>query len=66
MVSDEIIIEVWRNRDAYAARHHDSLASVARMKPLCGVIRDNRGLNPYPLRPPTSLRTGFIRATNLP
>ena len=25
MVSDEIIIEVWRNRDAYAARHHDSL-----------------------------------------
>ena len=25
MVSDEIISEVWRNRDAYADRHHDSL-----------------------------------------
>ena len=25
MYSDEIIIEVWRNRDAYAARHHYSL-----------------------------------------
>jgi hypothetical protein len=22
MYSDEIIIEVWRNRDAYVARHH--------------------------------------------
>ena len=25
MYSDEIIVEVWRNRDAYAARHHYSL-----------------------------------------
>ena len=25
MYSDEIIVEVWRNRDAYAARHHNSL-----------------------------------------
>ena len=25
MYRDEIIVEVWRNRDAYAARHHYSL-----------------------------------------
>ncbi|WP_295447390.1 hypothetical protein [uncultured Thiodictyon sp.] len=28
MYQDEIIAEVWRNRDAYAARHHHSLAEM--------------------------------------
>ncbi|WP_295389878.1 hypothetical protein [uncultured Thiodictyon sp.] len=28
MYQDEIIAEVWRNRDAYAAQHHYSLAEM--------------------------------------
>ncbi|WP_058555303.1 hypothetical protein [Thiohalocapsa sp. ML1] len=28
MYQDDIIAEVWRNRDAYAARHHHSLAEM--------------------------------------
>ena len=28
MYKDEIIAEVWRNRDAYAQKHHDSLAEM--------------------------------------
>jgi hypothetical protein len=28
MYSDEIIAEVWRNRDAYAEKHHYSLAEM--------------------------------------
>jgi hypothetical protein len=28
MYKDEIIAEVWRNRDAYAERHHYSLAEI--------------------------------------
>jgi hypothetical protein len=28
MYSDEIIAEVWRNRDAYAEKHHHSLAEM--------------------------------------
>ena len=28
MYKDEIIAEVWRNRDAYAQKHHNSLAEM--------------------------------------
>nr|VFJ72889.1 MAG: hypothetical protein BECKFM1743A_GA0114220_106755 [Candidatus Kentron sp. FM]VFJ72921.1 MAG: hypothetical protein BECKFM1743C_GA0114222_106835 [Candidatus Kentron sp. FM]VFK19352.1 MAG: hypothetical protein BECKFM1743B_GA0114221_106141 [Candidatus Kentron sp. FM] len=28
MRKDEIITELWRNRDAYAARHHHDLAAI--------------------------------------
>jgi len=28
MYQDEIIAEVWRNRDAYAEKHHHSLAEI--------------------------------------
>nr|VFK17481.1 MAG: hypothetical protein BECKLFY1418C_GA0070996_103218 [Candidatus Kentron sp. LFY] len=28
MCEDEIIVEVWRNRDAYAAKHHHNLAEI--------------------------------------
>lgn len=28
MYQDDIIAEVWRNRDAYVARHHHSLAEM--------------------------------------
>lgn len=28
MYKDEIIAEVWRNRDAYAEKHHHSLAEI--------------------------------------
>ncbi len=28
MYEDEIIAEVWRNRDAYAEKHHHSLAEI--------------------------------------
>ena len=28
MYTDEVIAEVWRNRDAYAEKHHHSLAEM--------------------------------------
>ncbi len=30
MYKDEIIAEVWRNRDAYALRHHPNLDEIVR------------------------------------
>ena len=29
MYKDEIIAEVWRNRDAYAAKHNNDIARIA-------------------------------------
>ena len=28
MYKDEIIVEVWRNRDSYVAKHHHSLTEI--------------------------------------
>ena len=50
MYSDEIIVEVWRNRDAYAARHHYSLDEMVadlrerQKRPDCKLVdRRNQG-----------------------
>ncbi len=48
--SDEIIIEVWKNRDAYAARHHNCLNEIVadlrerQKRPGCQLV-DRRVLN---------------------
>ena len=39
MHKDEIIAEVWRNRDAYAEKHHHNLAEIVTSK--CAKRRGN-------------------------
>lgn len=47
---DEIIVEVWRNRDTYAARHHNNLKEMVadlrerQKRPGCKVV-DRRDLS---------------------
>jgi len=60
MHRDEIISEVWRNRDAYAEEHHHSLAEIvadlqARQKrPGCKLVdRRNLGETANPRGPST-------------
>nr|VFK21241.1 MAG: hypothetical protein BECKLPF1236A_GA0070988_102943 [Candidatus Kentron sp. LPFa]VFK34660.1 MAG: hypothetical protein BECKLPF1236C_GA0070990_102893 [Candidatus Kentron sp. LPFa] len=44
MYEDEIIVELWRNRDAYAAKHHHNLAEIVadlearQKKPGCKLV----------------------------
>jgi hypothetical protein len=59
MYSDEIIAEVWRNRDAYAEKHHHSLAEMvadlqARQKKPGGKPVDRRDQKGTPSRPRSS------------
>nr|VFK17569.1 MAG: hypothetical protein BECKLPF1236A_GA0070988_101742 [Candidatus Kentron sp. LPFa]VFK32751.1 MAG: hypothetical protein BECKLPF1236C_GA0070990_101801 [Candidatus Kentron sp. LPFa] len=47
MYQDEIILEVWRNRDAYVAKHHHSLDEIvtdiqARQKEFGSKLVDRR------------------------
>jgi len=59
MYEDEIIAEVWRNRDAYAEKHHHNLAEMvadlqARQKrPDCTLV-DRRNPANTPNRSPHS------------
>ncbi len=62
MHKDEIIAEVWRNRDSYAAKHHHSLAEMvadlqARQKrPECTLVdrrdstKESRRSRPSPIK----------------
>ena len=51
MYKDEIIAEVWRNRDSYAAKHHHNLAEMVadlqarQRRPECRLVdrRDRTG-----------------------
>ncbi|MDU9050217.1 MAG: hypothetical protein Q3M30_15330 [Candidatus Electrothrix sp. Rat3] len=48
MYQDEIITEVWKNRDSYTAKHHHSLAEIVadlqtrQKRPGCRIV-DRRG-----------------------
>lgn len=59
MYKDEIIAEVWRNRDAYAEKHHHSLAEmvadlqVRQKKTECKVV-DRRDRTKASSRPRSS------------
>lgn len=49
MIKDDIITEVWLNRDAYAEKHHNDLAEIVadlqmRQKMKAGTIVDRRSL----------------------
>jgi hypothetical protein len=58
---DEIIAEVWRNRDAYAAQHHNSLNEMVadlrerQKRPGCKIAdrRGSRAVGWSEERPPT-------------
>lgn len=62
---DDIIVEVWRNRDAYVARHHNSLTEMVadlrerQQQPNCKLV-DRRKMSQagYASRP--SLRHGGL------
>jgi len=61
MYQDEILAEVWRNRDAYAALHHHSLAEMVadlqarqNRKDCTLVDRRDEARPPKPARPPTA------------
>jgi hypothetical protein len=59
MLEDEIIAEVWRNRDAYAEKHHHSLAEIvadlqARQKSPHSKLVDRRDRKKVSIRPPPS------------
>ncbi len=53
MYKDEIIMEVWRNRDAYTEKHHHNLAEIvadlkARQKiPHCGLVDRRDRAKPF-------------------
>jgi len=59
MYKDEIIAEVWRNRDSYAEEHHHSLAEIVadlqvRQKRLECKLVDRRDRTKTSSRPRTS------------
>lgn len=59
MYKDEIIAEVWRNRDAYAKKHHHNLAEMvadiqARQKTSHNKLVDRRGPQKVPSLPISS------------
>ena len=61
MYSDEIIAEVWRNRDSYAEEHHHSLAEMvadlqARQKRPGCILVDRRDRTKASSRPRSSAR----------
>ena len=58
MYRDEIIAEVWRNRDSYTEKHHHSLAEIVadlkarQQRSECNLV-DRRDGARAPIRPPS-------------